>query len=1500
MSDVESRYGSDKLWNLDRNSTIIPRQIDKCRHLLCLDVRADTWYPSGLTRFNQFAETPDGHYGKMLFQLFLKMAEMAAEEAIAPPKEKKDKKRKPNAPRPLAGLGSDNESEGEDLLAGGDQQNDDEQGETNPVNVVDDNPVELYLEQIVGKQKESSTPLNGFRKELISGYRWWLIIRKAGINPDAIFSQIMKDNERDKKKFRKRVISGQDDYWKKCFNRFTLVELAKWYAGDKFVANNRALIDSRPLESKENPIRASNLFNPYWINRQTGTGIDSIPPQSTEKLGNYFDRNTEILSFPCRKYVIKIPLSDINQVRICNKITPEHQKHDILYVNHMLPMIATEFITKQNEDKDVTRILSNMQNLMDKPDFFEKSYSDDETEDPMDLDLKRQEALESKREIFGSDYDSDDDEQEQGIIEDDQEDDYLDGVARKRTKRDVLNNSAIVFGIEGVEPEDLRNKNSLGGMANFQTAIDLANSGHSALYASVTSRAVAKGIRNQNFIAEYIIGNKLQEQLGIELINKYLVARKLYIMNQNIIFEEHKAWKREKSDASPAFTAIIDYTENTKLYENFNVVHEKMDITLSSFSNLELRNIMAAEHVYFAGERHKEFNIVWKNCLDALELNYDKIHSNTLLQSDFGGVGKSWLWHMVEHHWLIHGTVCSYNYQTLRSDTTDDRNQNGYVIIFDELEGAMMDKRGKDDKERSWKQKLSQNKVMVKAIIVDENFNRKVKIYFNDAITIYLCSTNANLESMSGPMLERFHVLYFDIKRLPRRSLLELQASTEGLTAKEMILMKTYDRKKHLIQALVLDVELLLAKKGLAKISNDVALIMLNYITRRLVALGYREPNPRMLKRVITSARLNCMLDAFEKLFFAKGAKYNGKGIKIDYMKDLDPLLYITSDHLIAAVGELIDFFIDPVEPIVKKAIKTMFGAENKRRNFKMKVQVAIRNDADSNSTKSVGGPRGLKNGGLDLFHDYDYNYMQFRINSQKKKKRAFMQQIYSTISSMMVSDKTIPFKPSMKEISDILKIWKRTHVNSPNYVVNDKTQIPKPEIPLLGPSTSSIQILEYDQHNVYISYHWIMCDDPRINVQYNDDDEQDQMDEVDPAVTAGVPLRKDPNGNIITKDANGNTIVKDNNGNTTITDPNGNIINKEKTPEEVLQKIIKEFFSKRHQHPRKFIWVYDEAVPYIRKILEVEGNTDPDADMLIIPLPNHIQKQELTIIQGQQEDFISAARSTSDQKVVDCDIDIFGANQRLLQIYRSDGTKQYKIDAEIITRNILRINNADSAANSYYMDDDDYDENSEGYFLGDPVDNLFTDAKSLLENMTDEEKLAIYEELDEYDEEKIKVDWDFNPEDYFIGVADNGVTKRYHWDYLEGVFIQVSGTESKTEQKAIFKQNCLNYAKIAFNPRTMMHLDILRNYYTEDERKNLFIYPGTIKEKAKKTLIERWENVNDYKPSQEEIAESLDKGNQFLTYRQNKQKKVVRSKTNPYCVEEYALTNEAMDKVMQ
>jgi hypothetical protein len=201
-----------------------------------------------------------------------------------------------------------------------------------------------------------------------------------------------------------------------------------------------------------------------------------------------------------------------------------------------------------------------------------------------------------------------------------------------------------------------------------------------------------------------------------KLVNPVLVARKLYLYNQNHIFTLYATTCRSPGAAlSPAGRCIVEAIVRDNLYVNPGVCNEKVDKKLTSFGNLELRRYSQWENIYLVNHAHKHMNLVSKYRFDAYCMNFDRPHASMLTRSENGGVSKSYINTVVRKDISIPGTVELVTYESLRARATEEKNQNDGVVIFDEVERAIIDKDSKEsDRERMMKMIMTTNRMEAK------------------------------------------------------------------------------------------------------------------------------------------------------------------------------------------------------------------------------------------------------------------------------------------------------------------------------------------------------------------------------------------------------------------------------------------------------------------------------------------------------------------------------------------------------------------------------------------------------------------------------------------------------------------------------------------------------------------------------------------------------------------------------------------------------------------
>jgi hypothetical protein len=134
------------------------------------------------------------------------------------------------------------------------------------------------------------------------------------------------------------------------------------------------------------------------------------------------------------------------------------------------------------------------------------------------------------------------------------------------------------------------------------------------------------------------------------------------------------------------------------------------------------------------------------------------------------------------------------------------------------------------------------------------------------------------------------------------------------LDGNEKVYQRTLSQHEHCIQAMVMELERLIMGGTIKDVTTTVSSLMLCHVVDRLMALGYPEPEPRMLTRVVIHSRILCIIDTFHQVFFDRGSPVGSlrRRIELADFKQLDRLLFTTREHMTAAIGEMYNVLIDP------------------------------------------------------------------------------------------------------------------------------------------------------------------------------------------------------------------------------------------------------------------------------------------------------------------------------------------------------------------------------------------------------------------------------------------------------------------------------------------------------------------------------------------------------------------------------------------------------------
>lgn len=1036
---------AEKKWLTNVARCSIPEVISGiCQHYI-FDIDLDTFYNSNQSSFGALKESdPQSNDRKVIFQLYGRLLERIKEETL----KKLSAFQKKNAGKnnddgddmdntnskpiqlssadgidddadSLDSDGSD-DSEGEDISSGGDNasdmdENSGEEGEKkkkkkqkpkekkkkkkkkkdadsdqDDEEVNNEKKFEVYIETKVGED------YNGVGEpETITGYRFFALIYDKKINGNKIFADLVNsiitynnaliygrknrannnsEDANDKKEYGQPGMAQPWALWQNISSRSMLAGLADLYSGVKRAIEKLDDIETLPLDDNRNPLQATEIFNLPWALRITRHGArPTYARQTFSNWKGYFKRGKydglNELRFPLRKMVYKMQWGDIAPHILHSKYLPHMDRFSINICVRMLSALLED-----------TKIFAN-----------------DDNDEEKDREDEKNELIEKK------------------IIDDKEE------IDNKLMNAAFQYHTKTVRSIQSYRPFDKKDLstvrwNIIDEILGLKSLKDTIISCYGPIYA-YSKRNMAK-IRELN-------ARRNELPFLKNLNNSVRVARIMYLLNQQQVFGSYIGnCATDKSSVSPCAKNMMAYALTNNLFANDFEPEEKYDPTLSTFSDWDAKFYRHLEKTYKLIASFPTASLAYKNSLDAYTLHMDRVHNHMITYSEGGSTGKSFVWRLVVK-WRIPGTVNWLTYETARSRATDDENMNDEIVVFDEFEQAMVDKTGagNNDKERTFKQLLATNKMCAKVLVIDPNTGkRSTKITYSECITVFFGSTNVSFDLISEAMQRRFHLVVIDEQPHKKRSILEEETTgkASGDSTKD-VYVGNLNRKFHLIQVLTFHVEKLIYLGGLKDVSMDVGNIVILYLSNELMIGGYSEPNPTMYERVMTTARCNVILDALNKLFFYKGSKYSKKFIDLNYLKELDPILYCNTEHIMGAISESIDVIIDPLEFMIKQALRILHK-ESDANEQKYKVTV-----------KMVGEKR---------VYVTNANVLRFACKGNKKN---LSQLIYSIILNRFDNAK---LRPSLPAIKQRLDRWTKRQYRTYKYdfVRDDGGKMEKPE----------------------------------------------------------------------------------------------------------------------------------------------------------------------------------------------------------------------------------------------------------------------------------------------------------------------------------------------------------------------------------------------------------------------------------------------------------------------
>ena len=793
-------------WCTGRSECAIPARFENLAYVLAFDVPKSNLRAEAVA-FDQFSETDDyADSRKILFDLFLHLAEHTNDASekhrgelpvppIAAPARPIDLAGRNDSmsdiesedddddgnDRPIgqaAAAAGDSSSSSSDSSDESDSDSEEDAGRSRSRRPVAADPgaadpyrdasgrgrgVDLLLEAVRSD--------SGVQNEY-TDYRFWLLIyaNEGRPDPNVEMERIVNESIR----MNKRAYSGGAplssghglprtpapwESYMQIKSRDHMAQLLDLYAGQEHATTQNG-VASKPVSDPENPICAEQLFSPMWAFKATAStgGRRALYDQSLWNHAQYFVRDpsdvsgTRTMQFPQRKFVYRVRSADISARSLYNKVLPEEQQKRANQLVRAIPLIL-------GDELAVAEVAER------------ENYADT---DP------------AHRSAPAADGDS------SSAPDYSVEEDVGTAGGRSRTRVDALGEMADMFNVVRYDHVHIREYRPEALTLQRNTIVDhlLEQCPATAeTYSSCYAPIRALFMRNmEKMRGDIIRGRHGKGKFWSELTNPQLVARKLHLLTQQLLFAEYSGKCRTtESTLSPSGRQITDYRNKTNLYRH-DVVRRKFDPTLTSFANQECRSYDIFEQVYLFNSAHRIMSLARQYAMDAYCVNFRRPHNNMLTHSDAGAVSKSYVWRILMEDLCIPRTTEVVTYETAKARATDEVNQNDGIVVFDELEKALIDKnsKGDSDKERMLKQLLSNSTVVVKTLVYDsETGKRTTKTTYAEWITVFFGSTNMDISCMSDAMARRWHVAAFDEKPGTHRAIVEMELASNIMSEED-------------------------------------------------------------------------------------------------------------------------------------------------------------------------------------------------------------------------------------------------------------------------------------------------------------------------------------------------------------------------------------------------------------------------------------------------------------------------------------------------------------------------------------------------------------------------------------------------------------------------------------------------------------------------------------------------------------------------------------------
>jgi hypothetical protein len=762
-----------------------------------------------------------------------------------------------------------------------------------------------------------------------------------------------------------------------------------------------------------------------------------------------------------------------------------------------------------------------------------------------------------------------------------------------------------------------------------------------------------------------------------------------------------------------------------RLYQKAaKICYSKVDPALGTLDNYTIIKAAEDAQIHFVAAVGPN-QLVSQYRYSAYDSKLDQIKLNFLMSSGKGATGKSFLLDLLRKR-CIEGTVSVESYRSTRADADHTFTKSDAIVIMHELDMSLVgtEEGGKmsgDDGERArmFKERLTSNIVSARILTIDEQTKkRRTDIHTTECITAFFAATNTDVNRlMSHACATRWHnYSYDDGSHLD--DIFGLTAFESLFDEDQRVIRDLNVTEYHLMQLLMFELFKMFQVGIMERPSTHVASIMLLLFQNGLKDSGLERASTRDLIRTMLLASIKCMMEAICMFFFFKGGKHQGKPIEPIYLLDLERCFFVKPSHVVSAIGEQIDFFVNPAEEAVAGLIRDYWKqTPESRREYRQHVIRSFDNAAtdykrrgiqDFNASTTIG----------QIAHDQDYNYPCFKLGSgfglqQGSPLDTFVKKLHDF--SRCQHDDLVRTNPSMSPeivsaaaIRKTLTSWTNRTFFAYKYIINGGKQV----IVDASEAPCAQQIAIIDKWRIYVHLEFLdgVPDLSRYQKVIGPRD-------VSFSNVSSLPLNALPLNASQSEAEDIEALLEG------LSVEDAERVEKKRVPvstgEGAVENILRGILSKKYQRPMKLLFTTNKRFNYIRNIIEIKPSDIGSTGRLIVASPVHMDNVMSKILSNKKDFLGDFCRAEA--MLIPYDLETYGIRMRnqLLHITKEVIDPSFKTTFHLFGENITP-----SA-----VTDDDYDG---AYFLGRPIQQRVDFQRLSRQKNFDTKIQDIYQQLDQ------------------------------------------------------------------------------------------------------------------------------------------------------------------------